>query len=296
MLSPDLGTLEALSFSECALLCAGSSACQFWAFDGLGKCELTSTEPVVKQSLSSAHSGSRICGRLGSLSQGKIHLFPKKNYCLGCMLMPHAKNNATPIETSYGSQFSCAALSKSFGSKYWTLLPDTTCHLYNELSPKPSNDKTVTGSQACADFYDQQLLTFQQSSGRKKRSTIPTTVQPPNIDVFLNPMRHREKDFVEAYMTNITRELFNPPLPQSSYPHLFRLLRHTNLPCMPSVEDQGHMILRYMQATCLKSETIGYCYFRCMWSGQKVDCAKIFTPVPTDYGMCCAFNPRTILR
>ena len=35
---------------------------------------------------------------------------------------------------------------------------------------------------------------------------------------------------------------------------------------------------------------------RCMWSGQKVDCAKIFTPVPTDYGICCAFNPRTILR
>ena len=35
---------------------------------------------------------------------------------------------------------------------------------------------------------------------------------------------------------------------------------------------------------------------RCMWSGQKVDCAKIFTPVPTDYGICCAFNPHTILR
>ena len=83
VLSPDLGTLEALSFSECALLCAGSSACQFWAFGGLGQCELTSTEPVVKQSLSSAHSGSRICGRLGSLSQGKIHLFPKQARKLG---------------------------------------------------------------------------------------------------------------------------------------------------------------------------------------------------------------------
>ena len=91
-------------------------------------------------------------------------------------------------------------------------------------------------------------------------------------------MRRAEKNLMEAYMTNITRTLFNPPLPRSSYPHLFRLLRHTNLPCLPSGEDQDHMILR------------------CMFSGQKVDCAKIFTPVPTDYGMCCAFNPRTILR
>ena len=91
-------------------------------------------------------------------------------------------------------------------------------------------------------------------------------------------MRRAEKNLMEAYMTNITRTLFNPPLPRSSYPPLFRLLRHTNLPCLPSGEDQDHMILR------------------CMFSGQKVDCAKIFTPVPTDYGMCCAFNPRTILR
>ena len=54
---------------------------------------------------------------------------------------------------------------------------------------------------------------------------------------------------------------------------------------------------------------------RCMWAGQAVDCRKIFKPVPTvqkknyrnliffifgkvptDRGMCCAFNPRTILR
>ena len=103
-------------------------------------------------------------------------------------------------------------------------------------------------------------------------------VQPPSIDVLFNPMRQTEKNLVEGYIMKITRDLFNPPLPQSSYPYLFRLLRHTNLPCMPSGKNQDNMILR------------------CMWSGQKVDCAKIFTPVPTDYGICCAFNPQTILR
>ena len=73
VLSSDLASLAAVSsFSECALLCAGSSACQFWSLDDLGNCELTSTEPLVKQSLSNAYSGSRICGRLESLSQGKL--------------------------------------------------------------------------------------------------------------------------------------------------------------------------------------------------------------------------------
>ena len=41
---------------------------------------------------------------------------------------------------------------------------------------------------------------------------------------------------------------------------------------------------------------MGNIIIRCLWAGQKVDCAEIFTPVPTDYGMCCAFNPRTVLR
>ena len=164
--------------------------------------------------------------------------------------MPHAKNNATTVETRNGSRFSCAALSKSLGSKYWTLLPDNTCHLYNELSPKPSNDKTVTGSQACADFYDENMLVSKQDPARtprrKKRNTNQSGVKPPLVDVFLNPMRQREKNLVESYMMNITRDLFNPPLPQSSYPHLFRLLRHTNLPCLPSAEDQGNMIIRWL--------------------------------------------------
>ena len=198
--------------------------------------------------------------------------------------MPHTINDATPVPpSSYGYRSTCADLSKRSGSKYWTLLQNTTCLLYNEFLPISSNDKSVTGSQACSDFYNPPLLTLQgpapaATQSRKKRSTNPSIAKPPNIDLLLNPMRQAEENLMEAYMTNITRTLFNPPLPRSSYPHLFRLLRHTNLPCLPSGEDQDHMILR------------------CMFSGQKVDCAKIFTPVPTDYGMCCAFNPRTILR
>ena len=113
---------------------------------------------------------------------------------------------------------------------------------------------------------------------RRKRNAFLTTVQPPLVDVFLNPVRQTEKRLVEEYMVNITRNLFYPPLPPSSFPHLFRLLRQTSLPCLPSGQNSAHMLLK------------------CMWAGEEFDCGKIFTPVPTDSGMCCAFNPRSIIR
>ena len=119
---------------------------------------------------------------------------------------------------------------------------------------------------------------FPDPGRRRKRSAFPSTVQPPLVDVFLNPVRQTEKRLLEEYMVNITRNLFYPPLPPSSFPHLFRLLRHTSLPCLPSGQTSAHMLLK------------------CMWAGEEFDCGKIFTPVPTDSGMCCAFNPRTIIR
>ena len=69
------------------------------------------------------------------------------------------------------------------------------------------------------------------------------------------------------------------PLPPSSFPNFFRLLRHTSLLCgAPAGSATSRMLLK------------------CMWAGKEFECGDIFTPVPTDSGMCCAFNPRTILR
>ena len=206
-------------------------------------------------------------------------------YCTlltGCVLFPHTKNNAANVTTiSTASRVSCASSSGSYGFKYWTFVPDPTgfiCTLSDEFSPTPSNDFTLTGSQDCGGFYYQQQQNFVVPGGRRKRSTIPATVEPPLVDVFLNPVRQTEKKLVEEYMVNITRNLFYPPLPPSSFPHLFRLLRHTSLPCLPSGQNSAHMLLK------------------CMWAGEEFECGKMFTPVPTDSGMCCAFNPRTIIR
>ena len=88
--------------------------------------------------------------------------------------------------------------------------------------------------------------------------------QPPKIDLFLNPTRQREKNLAEAFMLNITRDLFNPPLPRSSYPHLFRLLRHTNLPCMPSGQDQGNMILRCI-AVFINFMSLRFNFWKVTW-------------------------------
>ena len=51
-----------------------------------------------------------------------------------------------------------------------------------------------------------------------------------------------------------------------------------------------------MKGTPRRSKNFDENDHRCKLAGKEMDCAKIFTPVPTDYGMCCAFNPRTILR
>ena len=221
-------------------------------------------------------------------------------------------NAAKPMEsTNTPTHIDCAVEAKSNELKYWTFLPNddqpdnSHCHLFNELIPKPSDDKSLTGSQACNEFYQQYqqtlltpsgsgpgpFVTVTLDNGRKKRNTnslapeiipnqaantnqaanptdipttteIPTTVpnqssnpnqsvptvpklaEPPNVDVYLNPLRKTEKAIVEEFMTNITHALFDPPLPETSYPHLFRLLRHTNLPCVPLAEKKTQMILR----------------------------------------------------
>ena len=46
------------------------------------------------------------------------------------------------------------------------------------------------------------------------------------------------------YQLNLPRALFDPSLLTKAYPHLFRLLRHSNLPCFP--DDQ---VIRCLQSS-----------------------------------------------
>ena len=65
-----------------------------------------------------------------------------------------------------------------------------------------------------------------------------------------------------------------------NFPSLFNLLWHSNLPCTNKDDNPG-------------SE---YLLKKCLLHGEEVDCASIFTPVPTDLGICCSFNHRNVLR
>ena len=85
---------------------------------------------------------------------------------------------------------------------------------------------------------------------------------------------------MKEFMTNLTKAMFDPALLSSAYPALFRLLRHTRLPCSPvhPAVSPGHLLQH------------------CSWAGRTVNCSSIFTPTITDLGICCSFNLQQSLR
>ena len=75
-------------------------------------------------------------------------------------------------------------------------------------------------------------------------------------------------------MRNRTESMFDPTLLEKAFPALFRLLQHTQLPCIggnPSISP-GHLLQT------------------CYWKGKPVNCSSLFTPTITDQGICCSFN------
>ena len=64
-------------------------------------------------------------------------------------------------------------------------------------------------------LYDTITTTVPTQIKNYKVPTSPKLAEPPNVDVYLNPLRQTEKAIIEEYMTNIARGLFDPPLPES---------------------------------------------------------------------------------
>ena len=84
-----------------------------------------------------------------------------------------------------------------------------------------------------------------------------------------------KKDQLKAQFIEALKSYFKDPNFQTAYPALFRLLWHSSLPCSQSPES----MLR-----------------QCEWAGQAVPCSQVFQTIPTDQGMCCAFNYVNTLR
>jgi hypothetical protein len=95
---------------------------------------------------------------------------------------------------------------------------------------------------------------------------------------FLNPNNAGQLERMKEELVNDTRSFFSPETLATAFPHLFRLLWQASLPCGPSPASPSHMLQR------------------CAWAGRPINCSAIFRQVPTDSGICCAFNTASALR
>ena len=178
---------------------------------------------------------------------------------LGCILLPHTRNNATNVTTiPTTSRSECASASSgsygSYGSyggsfKYWTFNPSGfICDLSDEFSPTPSNDFTITGIQECGDFFDQQQQQIFTSPGRRrKRDAIPlSTIQPPLVDIFLPQSFEADREEVgggvhgehhpQPVQPPLASLLLPSPIPpSSSHKSTLSLLRAQSSPYASSV-------------------------------------------------------------
>ena len=127
---------------------------------------------------------------------------------------------------------------------------------------------------------------------RRKRQEYLLDVQPPPVDLFLNPLRQGELEMVEEKLRKTTHDLFDPPLEPSYFPPLFNLLTHTNLPCFSSDPDQAHMIFRYKWSFLLAKQvalhstllshsienghSLGRCFNKAYLQGVLACCVNVY--------------------
>ena len=68
----------------------------------------------------------------------------------------------------------------------------------------------------------------------------------------------------------------------AAFETLFRMLWYSTLPCF---DVYGVTSEEPFEKGIIKA---------CYWKGRPVSCAAIFSPIPTDRGMCCAFNMESL--
>ena len=101
----------------------------------------------------------------------------------------------------------------------------------------------------------------------------------PIIDMFLNPAKRSGLKATEDRMRKLAKSHFPSAEIGRNLTSLFNLLWNSNLPCFGQAGDTGGFLLK-----------------KCFLYGEERDCRELFRPVPTDSGICCAFNHRQQLR
>ena len=146
----------------------------------------------------------------------------------------------------------------------------------------------ISGSREChvliSELDDEQsnenLCQSQTNTTNKTSNDQGININLPTIDLFLN--KNKRKDFQQ--MEKILKDIMHANFPVKeigkNFSSLFNLLWHSNLPCHRKDNIPG-------------SE---YLLKKCVWHGKKMNCSKLFKPIPTDIGVCCSFNHKNVMK
>ena len=142
------------------------------------------------------------------------------------------------------------------------IISETKCNLNTDQS-------SFTSEKECDKDLSGGILNAQNDS---------SSADLPLIDVFLNKEKRKDLNATEKVMKDLM--MANFPLQEigRNLSSLFSLLWPSSLPCHSTAPGSAHLLKR------------------CVLHGEEVNCTKLFKPVPTDLGICCAFNARNVLR
>jgi len=98
----------------------------------------------------------------------------------------------------------------------------------------------------------------------------------------MDPAYVNTKETLTLPKRKIMKELFQRLDKTKAFETLFRIMWYSNLPCSD--------IFGITSETPFETSLIKACY----WKGKPINCAAIFSPIPTDRGMCCAFNMKAM--
>ena len=98
------------------------------------------------------------------------------------------------------------------------------------------------------------------------------------MEKFLNPELSSNTDGLKESFSNLTKQFFDNADLSNAYPNLFKLLWFSNIPCFENIITDAYLLKK------------------CFWNGEEHNCSGLFKQVPTDSGMCCAFNAKSALK
>ena len=138
-----------------------------------------------------------------------------------------------------------------------------------------SSTEAYTGTNV-SDFSNRELLDTENECIKKRKKREGQEV--PNIDLYLNPEREKERQQIFEKQKKAFKDSFESMDSISSFPSMFELLWYSGNPCFD--------VAKFTSDKLHEKSLIKHC----VWKGRAINCSQVFTMTPTDKGMCCRFD------